>query len=150
MSAILKSRIPEIRQRMHRSMAVGLHRAADSHVAVAQQLAPRDTGLMADTTHKEPEEVPSGDQSTARVDVIAPQPYSGFVEFGTVKQEAQPWFLPAFESAKRQYKAEAKVVTETILKGGTVPVATVGVRRSITQRQGPSVGVTRKVRGSGE
>ena len=149
MSATLKSRIPEIRQRMHRAMGVGLHRAADTHVAVAQQIAPRDTGLMADTTHKEPEEVPTTDSASVRVDVVAPQPYSGFVEFGTVRQEAQPWFLPSFEMAKRQYKAEAKVVTGTVLKGGSMPVTTVGVRRSITQRQGPTSGVVRKVRGDG-
>lgn len=147
MSAILKSRIPEIRQRMHRAMPIGLHRAADSHVAIAQQIAPRDTGLMADTTHKQPEEVPSGDSSSARVDVIAPQPYSGIVEFGGVHQDAQPWFLPSFEAAKRQYRAEAKIVTETVLKGDTMPVATIGVRRSITQRQRPLAGVVRKVRG---
>lgn len=147
MSATLKSRIPEVKHRMHLAMAVGLHRAADGHVAVAQQIAPRDTGLMADTTHKEPEDVPAGDASSVRVDVIAPQFYSGLVEFGTVQHEAQPWFLPSFELAKRQYKAEAKLVTETVLKGGTVPVVTVGVRRSITQRTGPTVGVVRKIRG---
>lgn len=132
---------------MHRAMAVGLHRAADSHVAVAQQIAPRDTGLMADTTHKEPDELPAGDTSAVRVDVVAPQPYSGFVEFGTVRMEAQPWFLPAFESAKRQYKAEAKAVTEMVLKGGTPPTATIGVRRFITQSRGPVAGVVRKVKG---
>lgn len=148
MSAILNSRIPETKQRMHRAMAVGLHRAADTHVSVAQQIAPRDTGLMADTTHKEPEDVPSTSASSVRVDVIAPQFYSGLVEFGTTRQEAQPWFLPSFESAKRQYKAEAKIVTETVLKGGSLPLTTIGVRRSITQRQGPTAGAVRKVRGN--
>jgi hypothetical protein len=147
MSAILNSRIPQIRQRMHRAMGVGLHRAADTHVAVAQQIAPRDTGLMADTTHKEPEELQMSDASSVRVEVIAPQPYSGFVEFGTVRQEAQPWFLPSFETAKAQYKAEAKVVTETVLNGGMPPTATIGVRRSITQSHGPVAGAVRKVKG---
>lgn len=146
MSATLNSRIPETKQRMHRAMVVGLHRAADTHVAVAQQVAPRDTGLMADTTHKEPEELPAGEPSSVRVDVVAPQPYSGFVEFGTVRTEAQPWFLPAFEAAKRQYRAEAKAVTETVLKGGMPPVATVGAHRSITQPTSPTAGVVRKVR----
>lgn len=146
MSAILNSRIPLIKQRMHRAMAVGLHRAADSHVAVAQQIAPRDTGLMADTTHKEPEEVPAIDAGSVRVDVVAPQPYSGFVEFGTVRQEAQPWFLPSFESAKRQYKAEAKTVTTTVLNGGNLPQSTVTITRSVTQPHSPTAGVVRKVR----
>lgn len=148
MSAILNSRIPEIRQRMHRAMAVGLHRAADTHVATYQQTAPRLTGLMADTTHKEPEEAPTTSSSSVRVDVIAPQPYSGLVEFGTVHTEARPRFLPAFEAAKVQYRAEAKVVTETVLKGGTPPVTAIGVRRSITQPQGPAAGAVRKVRGN--
>lgn len=146
MSAILNSKIPLIKQRMHRAMAVGLHRAADSHVAVAQQIAPRDTGLMADTTHKEPEEVPAIDAGSVRVDVVAPQPYSGFVEFGTVRQEAQPWFLPSFESAKRQYKAEAKTVTTTVLNGGNLPQSTVTITRSVTQPHSPMAGVVRKVR----
>lgn len=145
MSAILNSKIPETKQRMHRAMAVGLHRAADTHVAIAQQIAPRLTGLMADTTHKEPDEVPTNDSSSVRVDVVAPQFYSGFVEFGTVRQEPQPWFLPSFEAAKRQYKAEVKQLTEVVLKGGSVPLATVGVRRSITQPTGPTAGVVRKV-----
>lgn len=145
MSAILNSRIPEMKQRMHRAMAIGLHRAADAHVTVAQQIAPRDTGLMADTTHKVPEEVPTTNSSSVRVDVVAPQFYSGLVEFGTTRQEPQPWFLPSFEAAKRQYKAEARVVTETVLKGGMPPIATVGVRRSITQPTGPTAGVVRKV-----
>lgn len=146
MSATLKSDIPTIKRRMHLAMAVGAHRAAGSHVAIAQQIAPRDTGLMADTTHKEPEEVPSGDFSSVRVDVIAPQPYSAIVEFGGVNQEAQPWFLPSFESAKRQFKAEAKVVAETVLRGGTVPLTAIGARRSVAQHRGPMAGAIRKVR----
>lgn len=146
MSAVLNSRIPLIKQRMHRAMVVGLHRAADSHVAVAQQIAPRDTGLMADTTHKEPEEVPAIDATSARVDVVAPQPYSSFVEFGTTRMEAQPWFLPSFESAKRQYRQEARRLTELILKGGVPPQAVIGITRSITQPSAPSAGVVRKVR----
>jgi hypothetical protein len=146
MSAILKSDIPTIKRRLHLAMATGLHRAADTHVAIYQQTAPRDTGLMADTTHKEPEEVPGGDANHVRVDVIAPQPYSGLVEFGTVRMEARPRFLPAFETTKQQFKAEAKAVTETILRGGTVPLAAIGARRSVAQHRGPMAGAIRKVR----
>lgn len=145
MNAILKSRIPEIRRRMHRAMGVGLHRAADSHVAVAQQIAPRDTGLMADTTHKEPEQFEDSNAARVEVVVIAPQFYSGFVEFGTVHQEAQPWFLPSFELAKRQYRAEAKGVTTVVLNGGTPPLHTITITRSITQPQPPTGGVRRLV-----
>lgn len=130
---------------MHQSSEVLIHRAANRHVAEYQQTAPRDTGLMADTTHTEPEEPTGGESSHYRVDAVSPQFYAPLVEFGTVKMEARPRFLPAYENAKRELQAEAKVVTDTMLKGGTMPVA-VGVRRSITQRQAPVTGVVRKVR----
>lgn len=149
MSAILKSRIPEIRQRMHRSSELLIHRAANRQVAEYQQTAPRDTGLMADTTHTEPEEPTGRDSSHYRVDAVSPQPYSPLVEFGTVKMEARPRFLPAYENAKRELQAEAKAVTTVVLETGTIPIATVGVRRSITQPRGPAAGAVRKVRGNG-
>lgn len=147
MSATLKSEIPLIKRRMHLSSEVLIHRAAGRHIAQYQQTAPRDTGLMADTSHVEPEEPTGRDSSSYKVEAVSPQPYAAYPEFGTIHQAAQPSFLPSYEDAKRQLHAEAKQVTETVLKGGSMPVTMVGVRRSITQRQGPTVGVVRKVRG---
>ena len=146
MSATLNSRIPEVKRRMHLSSEVLIHRAANRQVAEYQQTAPRDTGLMADTTHTEPEEPTGRDSSHYRVDAVSPQEYAPPVEFGTVKMEARPRFLPAYENSKRQLQVEAKAVTETVLKGGVIPIATVGVRRSITQAHSPTVGAIRKVR----
>lgn len=143
-AAILNSKIPETKRRLHLSAEVLIHRAANRQVAEYQQTAPRDTGLMADTTHTEPEEPTGTDSSHYRVDAVSPQFYAPLVEFGTVKMEARPRFLPAYENSKQELKAEAKVVTETMLRGGSVPV-TVGIRRSITQPQGPTVGAIRKV-----
>jgi len=131
---------------MHLSSEVLIHRAANRQVAEYQQTAPRDTGLMADTTHTEPEEPTGRDSSHYRVDAVSPQEYAPLVEFGTVKMEARPRFLPAYENSKRQLHAEAKSVTETVLKGGVIPIATVGVRRSATQAHSPTVGAIRKVR----
>lgn len=137
----LESRIALIKQRMHRAVELSAHRPAETHVAIAQQLAPRDTGLMADTTHKVPEE------STGRyAEVIAPQFYSGFVEFGTVRAPAQPWFLPAFVAAVNLFKAGAPLMVDTVLRDGEPPLQTVGVVRSVSQRQAPATGVVRKVR----
>lgn len=118
---------------------VSLNRAADSHVSVAQQIAPRDTGLMADTTHKEQGE--SGAQSVS-LSVIAPQPYSIHVEFGPYNQ---PWFLPSYESALRQFNSEARTVTNTILEDGSMPVSVVTISRSGPQRTAPRSGLTRKI-----
>ena len=146
MSAILNSRIPETQRRMRLSAEVLIHRAAQRQVAEYQQTAPRDTGLMADSAHTDPEEPALRDSSYHRVDAVSPQFYAPLVEFGTVKMEAQPSFLPAYENSKRELQAEAKAVIETMLKGGTPPMTAIGIRRSITQRQGPAVGVVRKVR----
>lgn len=145
MLATLTSKIPLIQQRMHLSGEVLIHRAANRQVAEYQQTAPRDTGLMADTTHTEPEEPTGRNSSRYRVDAVSPQFYAPFVEFGTVRTEARPRFLPAFEGAKRELHAEAKAITEIMLRGGTVPVA-VGIRRSITQSAPPTAGAVRKVR----
>lgn len=137
----LESRIGLIKQRMHRAVELSAHRPAETHVAIAQQLAPRDTGLMADTTHKQPEE------STGRyAEVIAPQFYSGFVEFGTVKTPAQPWFLPAFVTAVALFKAGAPSMIDAILAGQEPPLQVVGIARGVSQRQRPTVGAVRKVR----
>lgn len=110
---------------MNRLAELGIHRAAESHVSVAQQIAPRDTGLMADTTHKEPQEA----RGLTTV-VIAPQPYSGIVEFGS---NAQPWFVPARESAVRQIRSEARILAQVVMAGGEPPQA-LTITRSGPQR----------------
>ena len=75
-----------------------LNSAAQSCVSLAQQLAPVDTGFMRDhitqTEQASPTELKSVVESQAD--------YSLYVEFGTVNMDAQPFFTPAFESAKRQ------------------------------------------------
>lgn len=114
-----------LRRRMNRLAELGIHRAAESHVSVAQQIAPRDTGLMADTTHKEPQEA----RGLTTV-VIAPQPYSGIVEFGS---NAQPWFVPARESAVRQIRSEARILAQVVMAGGEPPQA-LTITRSGPQR----------------
>lgn len=113
-----------LRRRMNRLAELGIHRAAESHVSVAQQIAPRDTGLMADTTHKEPQEA----RGLTTI-VIAPQPYSGIVEF----VQGQPWFIPARESAMRQISIEAKPLAQLVMSGGEPPQA-LTITRSGPQR----------------
>lgn len=138
----LSSRIPVIRQRMHRAVVLSAHRPAESQVAIYQQIAPRDTGLMADTTHKEPD-----DAVGRRAMVIAPQPYTGLVEFGTTKMPPRPRFLESFTAAVAMFKAGATQMVSTVLKGGEPPLQTVGVVRGMSQRQAPATGAVRKLRG---
>lgn len=137
----LNSRIPAIRRRMHRAVELSAHRPAETHVAIYQQIAPRDTGLMADTTHKEPDDAVGN-----RAEVIAPQPYTGLVEFGTTKMPARPRFLESFAAAVLLFKTGAPQMVDMVLQGGEPPLQTVGVVRSVSQRQSPATGVVRKVR----
>jgi HK97 gp10 family phage protein len=85
-------------ERMRRNIAETLNEGADSAVSLAQQLAPVDTGYMRDN-------IKQTDQATAehlRSEITSEADYSVFVEYGTVNMDAQPFFTPAFESARRQ------------------------------------------------
>lgn len=107
-------------------------RAAQSHVTIAQQLAPvsdnnapghvhmRDRIKIAGGSFDESvsrfREVSTGRFSTPTdLNVVSEAEYSSFVEFGTVHMDAQPFFLPAYESARRQYLDEvAQLVNEEL------------------------------------
>ena len=137
----LKSEIQLIKRRMHRAVELSAHRPAETHVAIYQQIAPRDTGLMADTTHKEPD-----DEHGNRAEVIAPQPYTGLVEFGTVKMPPRPRFSESFVITVGMFKSSAPQLVDTVLKGGEPPLQTVGIVRSESQSKPPTTGAVRKVK----
>lgn len=138
----LDSQIPLIKQRMHRAVELSAHCPAETHVAIYQQIAPRDTGLMADTTHKEPDDAVGN-----RAEVIAPQPYTGLVEFGTTKMPARPRFSESFAAAVLLFKVGVPQMVDVVLKGGEPPLQTIGIARSSSQPKSPTVGAVRKVRG---
>lgn len=61
---------------------------------VAAQLAPRETGRLAESINSHPAPGPTGG---AGVDVVADVEYALFVEFGTSKMAAQPFLRPALD-----------------------------------------------------
>ena len=77
-------------------------RAANNHASIARQLAPVDTGYLRDHIAVKVE--------GGVYEVISGAEYSTYVEFGTTYSEAQPFFYPAFGSALRQLREEAKDV----------------------------------------
>jgi HK97 gp10 family phage protein len=85
-------------RRVRGNIADVLNEGANSCVSLAKQLAPVDTGFMrnhiAQTEDATPEHL--------RVTMESQADYSAFVEYGTVHMEAQPFFTPAFEAARRQ------------------------------------------------
>lgn len=106
---ILTNRIGDATKAITAGGKEALRRAAESHVSVAKQLAPVDTGFMRD--HIKVVEDNRG------LSVVSEAPYSIYVEFGTVNSDAQPFFLPAFGSALRQLKKEApELIKESLAK----------------------------------
>lgn len=93
---------------MRRDIAEELNSGANSCVELAKQLAPVDTGFMR-------ENISQTDQANAenlRAAIESGADYSVFVEYGTVNMEAQPFFTPAFESARRQVNNGLKRVLQ--------------------------------------
>lgn len=85
-------------ERMKRNIAEVLNEGAESAVSLAQQLAPVDTGFMKANISQTAEASPN----SLKAAIESGADYSVFVEYGTVNMEAQPFFTPAFESARRQ------------------------------------------------
>jgi HK97 gp10 family phage protein len=75
-----------------------LNSAGSAMADIARQLAPVKTGYMHDHLFQTQE----ASESNLEAIVESQADYSLYVEFGTVNMDAQPFFTPAFESAKRQ------------------------------------------------
>lgn len=88
--------------RMRKNIADAVNNAAESCVSLGQQLAPVDTGFLRE--HISQTEEANADKLRAVVESGAD--YSVHVELGTVIHDPQPFFIPAFESARRQLNNE--------------------------------------------
>jgi HK97 gp10 family phage protein len=71
---------------------------AQNAASLAKQLAPEDTGALKESIFIE-------QLSETRFKVGAAVPYAGFVENGTVFQDAQPFLRPAIEFARKDFEA---------------------------------------------
>ncbi len=72
-----------------------LNRIADLMIKYASDAAPRDTGYMADNIEK-------ASTGFGSVTVTAIAPYSGYVDQGTIKMDAQPFFSDNVEKIKKE------------------------------------------------
>jgi HK97 gp10 family phage protein len=87
-----------IERELPQKIADELNDAASAMADLARQLAPVKTGFMHDHISQKEEASAAHLRST----VESEADYSLYVEYGTVNMDAQPFFTPAFESAKRQ------------------------------------------------
>jgi HK97 gp10 family phage protein len=88
----------KLSEKTRQNIAKELNSGAQSAVSLGQQLAPVDTGFMRDNITQ----IEEADAGSLKSVVESAADYSVFVEYGTVNMEAQPFFTPAFESARRQ------------------------------------------------
>ena len=98
----------QLSERMRSNISDVLNEGADSAVSLGKQLAPVDTGFMRDNISQIEEATPNKLRSV----IESAADYSVFVEYGTVNMEAQPFFTPAFESARRQVNNGLKRVLQ--------------------------------------
>lgn len=97
-----------LREGTRKNIAEALNEGADSMISLAKQLAPVDTGAMRDGIAQ----TEKASESSLRAVMESPADYSVFVEYGTISQDAQPFFTPAFESARRQVNNGLKRVLQ--------------------------------------
>lgn len=93
----VKNRIPVTTALTRKVLNDAVARAAESHLAIARQLAPVDTGLLRASIRI---------HRLGGLKVVSEAPYSAYVEFGGAHSDGQPFFLPAFDSAVVQFRAE--------------------------------------------
>lgn len=98
MSTKLTWKGDEVSRKMQQGVVQHLNSAAESMVSVARQLSPVRTGFM----RNQIKQTKQASTDSLQSEVEAQAFYSLYVEYGTVNMDAQPFFTPAFGSAKRQ------------------------------------------------
>jgi len=97
-TVVLILKTDEVDKQLAAAAATHLNLAARSMEVIAKELAPFDTGHMEDHIQW----INPATAENLETSVESQANYSLYVEFGTVNMDAQPFFTPAFESAKRQ------------------------------------------------
>lgn len=104
----------QFRQKINRLKAIDqtgiiqdLRVSANTAVNIAKRTAPVDTGKLKSSIGFEPSE----DKND--IIIFSKADYSGYVEFGTVRQNAQPYFFPAVRMAVIQLN---RLINERVKK----------------------------------
>lgn len=89
------SRLAEVADSIERGVGDALREVAELIVSEAQSNAPVDTGFLRDSIHV-------AEESDTSVSVVADAEYAAYVEYGTSRMAAQPFFEPAVENARAE------------------------------------------------
>jgi HK97 gp10 family phage protein len=108
---LTNNRLPQIRAGLAAAADRGVDRAADHIVNLAQQLCPVDEGDLRSTIRKEGD-AGTGERFVKAGGISGPNKfvdYGAFVEYGTDKSPAQPFFFPAVEAIDISIEVEVEV-----------------------------------------
>lgn len=114
MGVVLKNNIPRIQKEIHVALAKGINNACQYWVGEAKDLAPVDTGFMKEHIGQTVTATPA----SLHGEVRSIAPYSGFVNFGTSRQAAQPFWTVAGLLTRQKFN--------WLLKSGFVQISRLG------------------------
>lgn len=86
------------------NLARALNAGARAHAVFSQLTCPVDTGFLRDNI----EQTEEADEINLQATVESQADYSAYVEFGTSRASAQPFFLPGFEVGVENVKRDLK------------------------------------------
>jgi HK97 gp10 family phage protein len=96
---VLFNRIPSLIAAVEANASGAAYREARKIAERARDMAPVDTGELRGSIHARP----TGHKSA---EVVAEARYAAYVEFGTYKMSAQPFFMPALGDAAEDLAEE--------------------------------------------
>lgn len=99
---VVFNRLPDVAAQMKSDGEALVQKTADDIVTDAQDRAPVRTGALRDGIHR------TGSGMQAKVESAAP--YSTYVEYGTSRMGAQPFFWPALEANRPIYLAAWRAI----------------------------------------
>jgi HK97 gp10 family phage protein len=104
-SQVSKNRFREVAARVHQELARVVEETAEQVRDAAQEQAPVRTGALRGSIRSEM----TGELEAT---VTVGQTYGVYVEFGTSKQSAQPYFTPAFAGAEQRFYVQVRAAVE--------------------------------------
>jgi HK97 gp10 family phage protein len=115
----LKAKLARLPSEVKSQMLVTLNQNADELVAMQKRLAPVRHGHLRDSIEK----VEGRHELAVTVQAGGKKaPYARWVEFGTVKMRAEPYFFPAYRALRKRMKSRAtrasKKAAQKVAAGG--------------------------------
>jgi HK97 gp10 family phage protein len=93
----IRSNLVELGENVKRRLQRVIQDSGDDIVRDARSLVPIDKGNLHDSIYAE------ATGNGYEIEVGAGMDYAGFVEFGTSKQQAQPYLVPAIERNRQRF-----------------------------------------------